>query len=207
MIEKVTKSRSEQKRQQILKAAGSLFTTQGYAVSMSSIAKQADVSKQTVYSHFKTKDELFEKCIKEKCIANKFKDDLCTDMRPIRTVLTEFAFNFQTMLLDEMAQETVKIAISQRNTHPELSRLYLQAGPKHSVDILARYLQMHVDSGALAIEIPLSEAAMQLLLMFHGQPVYYAYLGEKNQQTDEQRKSYLDHCVDTFLIGNLTNKK
>jgi len=202
MIDKVINSRSEQKHQQILKAASSLFTRQGYAVSMSAIAKQADVSKQTVYSHFKTKDELFEKCIKEKCVASKFKDNLCTDPRPIRKALTEFAFNFQTMLLDEMAQETVKIAISQRNTHPQLSQVYLQAGPKNSVEILARFLQIHIDKGSLAINMPLTEAAMQLLLMFHGQPVYYAYLGEKNQQTDEQRKRYLCHCVDTFLVGN-----
>lgn len=164
---------------------------------MSAIAKLADVSKQTVYSHFKSKDELFEKCI-----ACKHEDDLYADSRPIRDVLTQFAFRFQTMLLDEMALETVKIAISQRHSHPELSEAYLQFGPKNSVETLARYLQTHVDKGSLVINVPLAEAAMQLLLMFHGQPVYFAYLGEVNQQTDAQRKRYLDYCVDTFLSGN-----
>ncbi len=34
---------------------------------MDQIAKLADVSKQTVYSHFKTKDQLFETCIQYRC--------------------------------------------------------------------------------------------------------------------------------------------
>ncbi|MEH6451429.1 MAG: TetR/AcrR family transcriptional regulator [Psychromonas sp.] len=202
MTEKSLNPRSEQKRQQILEAAGALFNQLGYAVSMSTIAKQADVSKQTVYSHFKTKDELFERCIKEKCVANKLESDLCNDLRPIRDVLSDFAFNFQTMLMDEMAQETLKIAISQRNSHPELSKAYLQAGPKYSVQILADYLQMNVDKGTLKLTISATEAAMQLLLMFHGKPVYFAYLGEKNDQSEPQRRSYLNNCVDIFLAGN-----
>ena len=204
MTDKVVNSRSEQKREQILKAAGELFTQQGYAVSMSAIAKQADVSKQTVYSHFKNKDELFERCIKEKCVASKFKGDLCIDTRPIRDVLREFAFSFQSMLLDDSAQETVKIAISQRKDHPQLSQIFLQAGPKNSVEILARYLQLHVDKGTLLIDVSVEEAAMQLLLMFHGQSVYYAYFGEKNKQSDSQRQCYLNNCVDIFLAGHAT---
>lgn len=202
MTDKILTSRSKQKHCQILKAAGALFSQKGYAASMNAIAKLADVSKQTVYSHFKTKDELFERCIKEKCVANQFQDDLCNDPRPIREVLTEFAFNFQTMLLDELAQETVKIAISQRNSHPALSEVYLQAGPKHAVEVLSRLLQMNVDKGILTLDIPVQEAAMQLLLMFHGQPVYYAYFGEENKQTDTQRKRYLDSCVEMFLVAN-----
>ena len=54
------RSKNEAKRQQILNSAINLFTEQGYAAaSMDLIAKNADASKQTVYSHFCSKDDLF----------------------------------------------------------------------------------------------------------------------------------------------------
>ncbi|MBP7665126.1 MAG: TetR/AcrR family transcriptional regulator, partial [Shewanella sp.] len=53
-------SRSEQKRQQVLVAAIDLFCRQGFPhTSMDEVAKLAGVSKQTVYSHYGSKDELF----------------------------------------------------------------------------------------------------------------------------------------------------
>ncbi len=61
-------SRKEQKRQQILTAAMEMFCKQGYGISMDAIAEHANVSKQTVYAHFSSKDQLFETCIIEKCV-------------------------------------------------------------------------------------------------------------------------------------------
>lgn len=71
-IKKVLTPRSQRKREQILAAASELFMSQGYMTSMDLIAEQAGVSKQTVYSHFKTKDDLFDTCIRAKCVAAEF---------------------------------------------------------------------------------------------------------------------------------------
>ena len=38
------------------------------------IAKEAGVSKQTVYSHFGNKDELFTAAIEQKCVSLKFSE-------------------------------------------------------------------------------------------------------------------------------------
>src|ERR1700755_3264220 len=52
--------RRPEKTEAILEAAGQLFREQGYgAVSMDQIAREAGVSKATVYAHFESKDELF----------------------------------------------------------------------------------------------------------------------------------------------------
>src|SRR5436190_9336824 len=49
------------RRREILAAAENLFLIQGFgAVSMDAIAKQAGVSKKTIYCQFDTKEELFE---------------------------------------------------------------------------------------------------------------------------------------------------
>ena len=49
------------KKEQIVEAARKLFTKYGYKkVSMDEIAKEAGVTKKTVYAYFKDKDELFK---------------------------------------------------------------------------------------------------------------------------------------------------
>ena len=49
------------KKEQILESARTLFTQYGYRkVSMNEIAASANVTKKTVYSYFKDKDELFK---------------------------------------------------------------------------------------------------------------------------------------------------
>lgn len=201
MGEPVLSPRSAQKREQILKAASELFGEQGYGISMDAIAVKAQVSKQTVYSHFKTKDDLFDTCIRAKCVANQIDGNLINDTRPIRDVLCDFAWRFQNTLLSDEAKHTYKTSVSQSDTHPELAKVYLNAGPKATTEMLAEYLRHNVDSGLLSIDIDAQDAAMQLLLMFHGRAVYWGYLGQESGETDEERRVYLESCVDVFLKG------
>ena len=44
-------------------AARELWLHHGYAASMSAVAERAGCSKQTIYAHFGTKDELFRQVI------------------------------------------------------------------------------------------------------------------------------------------------
>src|SRR6516225_63975 len=56
------------KRRQILEGARSLFLAQGFdAASMGAIAREAGVSKGTLYVYFKSKEELFEAIVEEQC--------------------------------------------------------------------------------------------------------------------------------------------
>src|SRR5713226_4316210 len=55
-----TESRSSDSRDEILRAASSMFATRGFhETSMSEVAKAAGVSKALIFWHFKTKEELF----------------------------------------------------------------------------------------------------------------------------------------------------
>ena len=62
------RSKSEEKREKMLEAASELFLLQGFDnVSMAAVADKANVSKQTVYSHFGSKDKLFCAALEAKC--------------------------------------------------------------------------------------------------------------------------------------------
>ncbi|OAN18084.1 TetR family transcriptional regulator [Photobacterium jeanii] len=198
-------TRSEQKKEQILGAATQLFFEQGYGVSMDAIADLAQVSKQTVYAHFKTKDELFETCIRAKCVANQIDGRLVDDPRPIQIVLTEFVYRFQALLLSDEACQTFKAAVSQSDTHPQLAQLYLNAGPRMTTEMLAQYLALKDQQGEIKLLLPAEDAAMQLLLMAHGKVVYWAYLGQSSEETDAERYAYLNACVEVFLRAHQCN--
>src|ERR1700685_3610870 len=56
------------KREGIVRAATALFMKDGYELtSMDAVAKKADVSKLTIYSHFADKSDLFREVIRCRC--------------------------------------------------------------------------------------------------------------------------------------------
>jgi len=56
------------KAEQVLEAASSIFCEQGYgSASMDAIARQAGVSKATLYAHFAGKDQLFAAIVGAAC--------------------------------------------------------------------------------------------------------------------------------------------
>ncbi len=197
----VLSPRSAKKREQILRAAAQLFTQHGYAVSMDNIAEHAQVSKQTVYAHFKTKDELFEVCVMDKCETSKAKVSLEEDERAIDEVLMDFAVGFQNMLLGNEALNIHRIAVSQLETHPELAKAYLKAGPERTTQKLEDYLVGKQQAGVLTKDKSMNHAAIQFMLMIHGQAVYWHHLGSDIGQTEEEQRAYLESCVGLFLQG------
>ncbi|GHA42779.1 TetR/AcrR family transcriptional regulator [Photobacterium aphoticum] len=198
--------RSAQKREQILQAATALFVEQGYGISMEAIAAKAQVSKQTVYAHFKTKDELFDTCIRACCSDNQLDISLMDDPRSPEQVLCDFAWRFQSMLLTDEAKNTYKTAVRQSESHPELAAVYLHAGPEYTTHMVAAYLTHLVEKGVLVSHLNCQHAALQLLMMFHGRSVYWAYLGQEGQESDAERKAYLASCVEMFLHGYKSEK-
>ena len=53
------------RQQRVLQAACALFLRDGYRVSMGAVAREAGVSKQTVYAHFENKDTLFHAAVEQ----------------------------------------------------------------------------------------------------------------------------------------------
>jgi AcrR family transcriptional regulator len=192
-------SASELKRQRILEAATTLFGEHGYAANMESIAKLADVSKQTVYSHFKTKDILFELCMKTKCLEYQADEGMLDMNTPMDEAILQFAQGLQETLLNPGAIHTFRNAVSNIDNHPEFAATYLRFGPKQSTEVLSEYLQKKHDAGEINLDLCAEQSAIQLLLMFHGKPVYWKYLGEDLKQTKVERDIYLKSSIAMFL--------
>ncbi|GGW78684.1 TetR/AcrR family transcriptional regulator [Alteromonas halophila] len=139
---KAGRPKSEEKRQQILKAASDEFLAQGFAnTSMDKIAKSSGVSKQTVYSHFDSKDTLFQAAILQKCQSYELDPtqlsghDQCE--LPMAQCLTIIGRQFMRLIQDPDVIAMYRTVISEAKNNRRIAELFYQAGLKASLDGLA----------------------------------------------------------------------
>lgn len=137
---KAGRPKSAEKRKQVLNSAGELFLTCGFSgCSMEMVAKQSGVSKQTVYSHFNNKEALFLAVIEDKCTEYQLNDShLEFERYTLQQVLRERGLQIVKLLHDDQVIAIYRVIIGEVNSNPRVAELFYQAGPKHSLDYLAK---------------------------------------------------------------------
>lgn len=191
--------KSEAKRQLIFRAAETLFPQHGFDnVSMDMVAEQAGVSKQTVYSHFRNKEALYQAIISRKCIANQLSAEFMDHDRPCAAMLREIGRRFTALLLSEGAIHVYRLSVGNAEQHPHIARLYYRAGPEHTLTTVADYLAGQHARGRLRVPRPY-QAACQFLYMLKGDAVMRAVLNIEEQPNAVEIDDYIESCVGVFM--------
>lgn len=191
--------KSVEKRQQILGAAMELFTEQGFDdTRMAQVAERAGVSKQTVYSHYHSKDDLFAAAISQKCISHALDETMIDPQRPCAEVLLELARRFHELLLSEGALRVYRLCVGEAGQHPHLGRLFFAAGPERVIGLLTDYLQRQSECGRLKIDNP-RYAAIQFLFMLRAEQHMRATLSIPPDPQLADSEVYLQSCVAMFM--------
>ncbi|AZG72626.1 TetR/AcrR family transcriptional regulator [Shewanella livingstonensis] len=205
--EQIPLSRSEQKRAQILESAIELFCHQGFPhTSMDEVAKHAGVSKQTVYAHFGSKDDLFVSAIESKCVVHQLTDNALIDASRPQQVMLLFAQQFGEMIVSKEAMTVFKTCVAQAETHPEVSRLFYDAGPKHVLGLIRNYLKKVNELGEYFFENP-HESAVRLCLMLFGELKLRLELGLEIEDLHATRQQYLQDTAEMFLRAHKVGVK
>jgi AcrR family transcriptional regulator len=190
--------RSEKKARNILNAATDLFTRNGFeATSVDDIAAAAAVSKQTVYSHFGSKEELFGVAISAKCKRSGIDAEDIDLQAPPEDMLPELARRFIALITSDEAVAVNAICSVSCESHPELGRLYYERGPVATVEAVAAYLASQNEAGQLRIEEPM-HAAWQFLGMLKAETQMRAQFHLELPAAAEQER-YVASCVTMFL--------
>src|SRR5579884_2146955 len=93
--------RRTERRNSIIEIAGDLFRTDGYhGVTMSAVSSRMGGSKETLWRHFRSKEELFSAYIESAMQA--FRDELSLTLAPA-TRLDAGLLKFATSFLDKVA--------------------------------------------------------------------------------------------------------
>jgi len=195
------RSKNEIKRLQILDSAISLFTEQGYAAtSMDLIAKNADVSKQTVYSHFGSKDDLFFASIESRCESIQILDLSMSELNDPHKVLFRLAKEFIEMITSKQGCAVHKICAFESNAYPQVSDIFYKAGPlKITHDVTELMAKLHQQK-ILHIENP-KYAALQFLNIVKGELWMQIEFNIKERISVKEVDDYLHESVAFFIRG------
>jgi len=188
------------KEQQILSAAGALFMAQGYgATSMDAIAREAGVSKATLYARFRNKEDLFGAIIAAAC--RRHAESLSgpeIGHTNVGAALRRMARDFLTHVLSPQAAAIYRIVIAEGPRFPELGRIFYDSGPRLTLDRLTSYLGRAGERGLLRIAEP-RVAAEQFAGMLKGDLHLRHLLGLAEAPKAAELDAVVDKAVGAFL--------
>lgn len=189
------------KRAAILEAAKHLFITHGYeGCSMDAIAREAGVSKLTVYSHFADKDTLFASAIEAKC-----QESLPAPLfercegAPIEQVLIDVAQRYVHLTRSSEALAIYRLLIVQAEQNPELSNMLFEAGPVRILHALTQLLSQAHTQGELRVEQP-RWSAEQFLSMLQSLYHVRALIGSTDIPQGPAVQQHIERVVANFLL-------
>ncbi len=196
--------KSDEKKQQIMEAAADLFTTQGYAnTSLEQVAEAANVSKQTIYSHFTGKADLLRAGVKRRCMEGRLTAGQLDLSLPPGEFLPLFAEHFINILQDDTSLRMYRLCLSEGERHPELGASFFESGPRLVMEALALYLAQAHERQQLQVDHP-QLASAQFLFMVRGLPIDTALLNLPQQPFEISNQEYIDQCCAMFLRAYAT---
>lgn len=186
------------KRETILEAARKLFLEVGFgAASMDAIADAAKVSKQTVYNHFGSKEELFAAMVRETCDTMTLAFvEAAKDGNPEKS-LRSIARRFMDMVFDEDKLALHRILMAEVSRFPELGRSFYQSGPAVIRQFLADYFREQNRRGTLKVDNP-QVTAEQFISMVTSCRLR-SELGVEPIPNAETREQYISNAVSLIM--------
>ena len=188
------------KYDQVIAGARDVFLAQGFeGASVDLIAKEANVSKATLYSYFPDKRILFIEVAKQEC-ASQAERALQVDAPdvPVREMLTTTAHKMMELLTSNFAQRIFRICVAESDRFPELGREFYLSGPKLWEDRLSAYFEHACARGELKID-DIELAAMQFQELVKSEIFVKMVFNIIEKPTKAQVDRIIDGAVEMFL--------
>ena len=200
--------RQGRKLTQVVEGARTVFLRDGFeGAGVDDIAREAGVSKATLYSYFPDKRFLFVEVAKIEC--RRQADAALATLnfnRPPREVLAEAATRMTRFFLSDFGQAIYRICVAESARFPELGKEFYASGPQVARDILADYLKAAMARGEL--DIPdVALAADQFPELCKASLHLPLVLGLKESFSEAEVENVITGAVDMFLARYGTQPK
>lgn len=201
--------RSAAKRRAILAAATEVFLRSGFlGTNMDEIAALSEVSKQTVYKHFSSKEALFVEIVTSMSggagdqvhLRNQDVPDP-TNAEELTTFLEDYALRQLSIVVTPRLMQLRRLVIGEVARFPDLARALYEWGPARAMGILTRMFERFAAAGLLQIDDP-KEAAEHFNWLVMAQPVNEAMLlGDAAIPRPDALRRYAVSGVRVFLAA------
>jgi len=153
-IHAATETRKGRKFDQVIDGARRIFLRDGFdGASVDDIAREAGVSKATLYAYFPDKRLLFTEICNAECRRQTEAAEAEMDLQAsVEDMLLFAARRIAGFLMSDFGRNMFRLVVSEGPRFPELARQFYLNGPGLIHDRLVHHLRHLADSGALRIE-------------------------------------------------------
>lgn len=192
---------TEAKRRQVLQGAREVFLERGYdGASTDAIAGRAQVSKETVYRYYRSKQELLIAVMREMTVEQLVPAQAALPApetpEELRSALVRLLERAQAVVGDPTYLALCRLVFGEGGRHPELGEMFRTAVPEAGGTALLRFLDDARSRGLLRADLDVAVAARMLI----GPVLIWGLLGGL-LGGDEPPPGALEEVVKTFMEG------
>lgn len=188
------------KHEDILEAARNLFLQRGFhGTSMDALAKRANVSKATLYSHFEDKEALYRALIEDKLAAYEVSDLSRRMTWDMEDDLTYIARHMLDLIFSDEALEMQRMVISEVREGSDVPRLFIETGPRRVLGQIASYFDGQKKRGIGYLDDVHEDAELFSALVVGHAPLIFALAGVDAPLDVKQRHKRARRAVTQFI--------
>lgn len=193
--------RKEERPSEILQAALKAFSKKGFAATkLDYVAKEAGVSKGTLYLYFEGKEALFKAVVKEFVLPQIAKAEEQAEHYdgPIKALMAKLLEQWQTNVLETDLSGISKIIIAEASNFPDLATFYLENVIQRTRLFVANLIALGIKRGEFRVCDP-KYAARAFLTPMVFSAIWQHSLAPFDDDYDVNE--YLGFHLDIFLRG------
>ena len=186
----------------LLDAAAAEFIAKGFdAALVDTIARNAGISKKTIYRCIASKEELFAAVVEALFATVAVAPIRAQDgRRPIEDRLRELLHAFARLAFSRDGIGAYRLVLTEAARFPAIGRAYIDALGHHWKAALTSCLQQAADAGTIRLADPATASAL-LIAMVLAEPMRDAALGLIDPPGGEQVDRMIDAALALFFDG------
>ncbi|GGD06141.1 TetR/AcrR family transcriptional regulator [Pontibacillus salipaludis] len=188
---------SNERKQQIIKAANQSFATFGYkATTMDHVAKAANVGKGTIYNFFKNKEQLFQEIISNLLLEMKTQaESVIDDQKPLKENVH--------LALYELLQyrRSHQLTIQMVQEAKEMGTAAVQEALANVEGLITAYLREKIEQAIERGDIRPCHPEMTAFMMFK---LYTAFIIDWEERHQPLEKEEIMHLFDEYVFKGLS---
>ncbi|MBE9604051.1 TetR/AcrR family transcriptional regulator [Acetobacteraceae bacterium H6797] len=188
------------KQRAALDAAARLFMARGYAaVSMDAVAKEAGISKATLYAHFASKDALFAAFVEERCRMLEADTQAVSHDVPVEEAVRRIGGFWLRFMITPGAIAVHRIVMAEGWRFPDLINAFYRSGPTRMKAWLAAWVAEEQRLGRLRNDVPPQEAAWHLASLMRGEVFMRVALGVQPPPSEADIEHTVESATRAFI--------
>ena len=191
---------SDSRSDYLLDVAAQAFLEQGFeGTSVGAIARCARASKETFYSKYTNKSELFRTAMGHLMdrFASRVVSTLQSDGSP-EAILTSFGEIFLERMLSDEGIGMQKIVYMEARRFPEVAKVFFELGPQRTTSALVGYFHAQVRKGNMR-EMDVELASAHFMGLLTSDLMMRKSLGVLNQPSHRDKAYRIQSAVAVFL--------